>query len=57
MGHLFPMNIPYLSIYLYIYNDLGKLQRPHCSPSLGIMIFIRGIIPIAGRTIQVSEIL
>ena len=24
--------------WLYIYIDLGKLQRPHCSPSLEIMV-------------------
>ena len=48
----------YNHIWIYIYIYLGKLKRPHCSPKAWKWWFIFwGIIPIAGRTVQVSELL
>ena len=41
---------------IQIRDDLGTLERPHCSPSLGIMVYFREIIPFDGRRIQVSEV-
>ena len=50
MIHRYKNSHPNLELYdglPHYYNIiyLGKLQRPHCSPSLEIMVRIREIIP------------
>ena len=42
---------------LHLLMNLGKLLRPHCDRTLGIIGFYREIMPFHGRTIQASEIL
>ena len=46
-------------IYIYIWLYLGKFHhdRTLFSRTLGIMVYLREIIPFYGRKIQVSEIL
>ena len=62
MDNLWDINVFFPEIYVVIYGkDLGNIWVNHndltIDQTLGIMVNFREIIPLCGRTIQVSEIL